>query len=470
MYAKGDRARRVDIGTSITGSNGYLLRARPGWDVPVSPAAAMLLSQGLTDRDMHILKACEQLGVLTAEQAGRAFFNDPRSAYTRLRFLESRRFLAKLSVDRSMVYRATSCGYQPAFSPSSPVTVQDRRNPVYILDWNGYYLLTRCYGYAARNWQPATVGVVNARVEHNLGICEAWSYIVAAARATHDLDLVAQDDPSGEALRAKWSHRLQVGLLNERQSSLTQKRAAAIAALARSTAVDAAALYEAGESDFEDSASREAHHALLRPDACFVVGIRGADRNSARASPRLAGFGRTEDRSRSRRWDPTLNSWRLAMLDRVPTAGTMIASERTDGAAYRSLLLELETGTNHQKALTRKVQTYNRLVRYHKHAWETAYGVSPRVLVVVRVDDQVEDQARIWRTCSIQDGETSVLLTSLQTLARAFSDRVGEGNEGSSATDKRRQLIQQSCWLDVMAHKQPTWKRFGEALYLTPVT
>jgi hypothetical protein len=129
----------------------------------------------------------------------------------------------------------------------------------------------------------------------------------------------------------------------------------------------------------------------------------------------------------------------------------MISSERAGQIVYRPLLLEMETGTNHHKALTRKVETYNRLVRYHTPAWERAYGVSPRVLVVVRSDDQIDDQARVWRTCSVLDGETSVLLISLQTLSRLFGNAFADGGRGAHAVDKRRALIGQPCWLDVMA-------------------
>jgi hypothetical protein len=100
------------------------------------------------------------------------------------------------------------------------------------------------------------------------------------------------------------------------------------------------------------------------------------------------------------------------------------------------------------------------------------------VLVVVRADDQIDDQANnVWRTYSDLDGEISVLLISLQMLASVSShgcsgwpiDVSTNGNEGAGSCggEQWHALIDQPCWLDVRAHKQPTWKRIGAALYLT---
>ncbi len=180
----------TDVGSTVTGGNGYLLRNRAGWDVPVGREAALLLSEGVWPRETAILEACEQLGVLTVEQVARAFFNNPRSAYTQLRFLESRRFLARIQVDRSTIRLATATAYEPGLQFANG---RHRRNPVYILDWNGYYLLTEQYGYRPRNWNPARAGVVTSRVGHSLGISELWSYLVASARATHELDLASDE-------------------------------------------------------------------------------------------------------------------------------------------------------------------------------------------------------------------------------------------------------------------------------------
>jgi len=120
---------------------------------------------------------------------------------------------------------------------------------------------------------------------------------------------------------------------------------------------------------------------------------------------------------------------------------------------YRTLLLEMETGTNDLLDVARKVGGYNRLVQGHRQAWHNAYGPSPRVLVVVRTDAQIEGQARTWYTYCRIGGETSVLLTSLQLLARIY--RRG-----------RWALVNQPCWLDIMAPPERRWKTLAASLDL----
>ena len=394
--------------------------------MPVGREAALLLSEGVWPREAAILEACDQLGALTVEQVARAFFNNPRSAYTQLRFLESRRFLARIQVDRATIRLATATAYEPELPIANG---RHRRNPVYILDWNGYYLLAERYGYQPRNWNPARAGIVASRFCHSLGISEVWSYLVAAARATHELDLASDE------LGRKWGRsRLQIGFLNERECQLSHKRAGLRYAPSASKASFAGAppLYEAEDNPegrgirserFAPSARWQPYRrhcailalwayrqsrkieATILPEAresklhrwASIIGSQRALGNRVEETARstVAGYNRY-----SPRWDPTLHSWECALLPSVPTPDLMRASEGAGDVAYRSLLLEMETGSNHQKEITSKVTAYNRVIRQHSDAWKNAYGIAPRVLVVVRDNSQIRFQARLWRTYS----------------------------------------------------------------------
>lgn len=128
---------------SITDSSGYLLRRRIGSDVPVGPRAAARLSKGFTDREIAILIAVEQLGMVSVEQLARAFFNTHRSAYEFLLVLAKKRFLVNVGVDPQIIRRSVAHRPPP-------------RNPVYALDWNGAYLLSYHYNYALPNWRADT--------------------------------------------------------------------------------------------------------------------------------------------------------------------------------------------------------------------------------------------------------------------------------------------------------------------------
>ncbi len=87
------------------------------------------------------------------------------------------------------------------------------------------------------------------------------------------------------------------------------------------------------------------------------------------------------------------------------------------GKPNRTLLLEMETGINNGTDTVTKIKSYNRVIRTNAAAWTGAYGNSPRVLVVVPSDSQLEFEALKWRHYFYKQ-ETAVLLTSLQTLAR----------------------------------------------------
>ena len=156
---------------AITNGEGYLLRDRPGCDVPVSQEAASLLSDGFTDRESEILLAVEQLGLATAEQLARVFFNAHRLAYEALSLLANRRFLANMSAPAYLIHSAVSHRPPP-------------RNPVYVLDWNGYYYLTGHLGYHLRNWRPSRTAQLTSRFGHTIGISEILE-LFACCSACH---------------------------------------------------------------------------------------------------------------------------------------------------------------------------------------------------------------------------------------------------------------------------------------------
>jgi hypothetical protein len=444
------RRRRLgaEIGTSITDLDGYLLRERPGSDVAVGPVAAALLSKGFPARDIALLKAIEQLGVMTSEQLARAFFNSPRSAYNRLLLLAERRFLVRLGVDAATIRTAVGYGGSDQVAGSA----LPRKNPAYALDWNGYYLLSAHHNYPVSNWRPSTAAVITSRFGHTLGISEIWSYLVAAARATHDLDHSASDP---------WRYRLSVGHLDEGQALLTTARASGLAfvsAAAASTPTATAFGVTGTFSDAHDpgrSASAKAGKVLLQPDAVLTVAIR-------QLAPAQGGGEGTPFRNGgpdlpvpfNPRWNPTLASWEPALLQGIASPIITNAGEKPGAHIYRSLLLEMETGSNNRNDSISKVEAYNKLIRSNERAWHGAYGIAPRVLVVVRTDNQLAPMADLWRAAYAIRGETSVLLASLQTLARTY----GAG---------RRALIDEPCWYDVMAVPQPTWKTLGEAMRIS---
>ena len=476
----------------ITDDRGYLLRRRPGCNVPVGPRAAALLSKGFTDREVAMLMAVEQLGLVSAEQLGRAFFNTHRSAYEALLALARKRFLVNLCVDPQIIRRAV--GHRPP-----------QRNPVYALDWNGSYLLAHEQYYSLHNWRPATAARLTMRVGHTLGISDIWSYLVAAARATQEAaeveDLVqgrfqgrcsvvpARLEQVGSSSKAcetgtlklaqqrSCSYHLSLAFRNER-ASLIYRRKAHLA---------------------QDGAPVKTRQGvLLQPDATFTFGIRRARAEQAPphpaeqhgaympSVPSYAAHGGCTSRTRGSadppqpvvapRWSPTLDSWRPTLLASAPSAEVMLAAEKRAAAEpghtyYRALLLEMETGANNRTDTATKIEQYNRLIRTDREAWASAYGVSPRVLVVVPIDSQIEDQALRWRMHYTYKQETAVLVTSLETLARTYGNRSRDsGSHDNSSTQEptatqrrhgRHALVEQACWLDVMADR---WRPLGEAL------
>ena len=406
----------------VTDNSGYLLRRRPGWDVPVGPRAAVQLSRGFTDRDIAVLVAVEQLGMVTAEQLARAFFNTHRSAYERLLLLAQKRFLVNVGADTAIVRRALAHRPPP-------------RNPVYALDWNGAYLLAYEHEHHLDHWRPSTAALITTRLGHNLGVSEVWSYMVAVARATHeDVHLGSQS-----------RNLLSIALQSEKKAILST----------------ISAQKELPGRAFDTTSRR----VLLQPDAALVLAI---GRSTAEAVDEQA------TAPASPRWSPTRESWQPALLSSMPSSEIMLASEKLTVADpsrpyFRTLLLEMETGTNKVGHAMTKIKSYNHVMRTRSEALRNAYGISPRALVVVPADSQLEVAALAWRLHYHFKQETAVLLTSLQTLARIYggeqsdsaSDRERDGRATVEA--KRRAVLEQPCWLDVMADR---WKSFTQVLGL----
>lgn len=458
----------------VTDGRGYLLRQRPGCNVPVGRRAAAMLSKNFTDREIAALIAVEQLGMVTAEQLGRAFFNTHRSAYETLLTLTTKRFLVNPGADPLLIRRAVGHRLPP-------------RSPVYALDWNGSYLLSYEHEYHLCNWRPATAGLITTRLGHDLGISEIWSYLLAAARATQEqaqasgpnsppaipvhADLGGDSNGAGGAVETVEAaegpylpcpYRLSLAFRNERASLLSRRQ--------RHVTHDGAS-------------AKNRRGVLLQPDATFTFAIRNVSPvplspiSPARVGTSLPGplsskgegddgihtSGQIESvESASPRWSRTLSSWEPAFLPEAPSAEVILASEKLATADsghtyYRSLLLEMETGANNLTDITAKIGQYNRLIRTNQETWRNAYGISPRVLVVVPTDNQVEAQALKWRVHYFYKQETAILLTSLQTLARVYSNG-GQEHQGSQ---RRRALLEHPCWLDVMVDR---WKSLGEAL------
>jgi hypothetical protein len=415
------RGSEADLGT-VTDGSGYLLRHRPGWDVPIGPRAAVQLSRGFTDREIAMLAAVEQLGMVTAEQVARAFFNTHRSAYERLLLLSQKRFLVNVGADASIVRRALAHRSPP-------------RNPVYALDWNGAYLLSYEHRHNLDNWRPSTAALITTRLGHILGVSEVWSHIMSAARASQE------PGQGGQSV----GYELTVAFQHERKTLLSLPPIK------------------------KEEPTRTWGRVLLQPDGAVVVGIRLRPAGATSAG---------DPNPPSPRWSPTLSSWRPAFMLHAPSPEVMLKSEKlaaTDKACvyYRTLLLEMETGANNATDTLRKIKAYNRVIRSHLDLWVGSYGQAPRVLVVVPTDRQVDEEALKWRMHYYYKKETAVLLTSLETLAKAQRGRSNDasmdasdrGNPGQTGgmfhRTSRSAVLSHVCWLDVMVDR---WKTFDEAL------
>ena len=354
--------------SSITDSRGYLLRQRPGCDVPVGPKAAVHLSKGFTDREIAILVAVEQLGMVSAEQFARAFFNTHRSAYEMLLSMAQKRFLVNPGADPMIIRRAV--GHRPP-----------PRNPVYALDWNGAYLLAYKHNHPLSNWRPSTAALISTRLGHNLGVSEIWSYFMAAARATQEAIM---------PLDNRYTYELSLAFQNERAALLTRGNSSSIRSSVTPSTIDKVLLQP-------DGALILAVHRTTSPRSCVPSVSEGTQ---SEGTPITKGPPLVD--STSPRWSATLSSWRPSFLPCPPSSEVMLHNEKLAASDpgftyYRSLLLEMETGINNITDTMTKIKSYNRVIRTNQEAWTSAYGHSPRVLVVVPSDSQLEGEALKWR-------------------------------------------------------------------------
>ena len=129
------------------------------------PKSAGRLGRDLIERDHLIMLMAERARAITTEQVARVFFNSPVTARKRVRLLRARRFLVTPEADHGIVSAAVG-------------RRGDTHNAPLVLDWNGKYLLQKL-NYELRNWDPATVALVNSRFGHTLAVSEVWSYVAA---------------------------------------------------------------------------------------------------------------------------------------------------------------------------------------------------------------------------------------------------------------------------------------------------
>jgi hypothetical protein len=408
----------VPPGGIITTGAGYLRRERPDtfhhrWsEVAVGRKPAYMLSVGLGDRDLNIMSTAEQLRVVTLEQITRAYFDRNITARKRLRLLRQRRYLASPEVDHQVVSAAV--GRRPNVN-----------NAPFILDWNGKYLLEQ-EGYTLCTWNPATVAQVNGRFAHIVCVSEIWSYIMAMARASYEMEVEYLNGQDHIDESAVGKHKFDVGLYNESESAVYSQA------------------YTGWSLNLEASAAKvpkRNYRVVVRPDATFVLGFRPVGAGGYPSDPGYS-------------W-----SWSQALPPLVPSYE---AAEDEAGVKYRQLFLEMETGSNSSNDVIKKIDRYNDLLnRYSwefsgiRHRWVSLFGGGfPTILICVRDNAQIKGQVRLWLDHYKHRDQGAVLLVSLEMLAQAYS-------EG------RRSLLTQLCWFDVMDRKHPGWKTLGEAVGIT---
>jgi Replication-relaxation len=448
--AESEQRRTWDVppGGIITNGAGRLRRRRPdtyhhAWSaVPVGPVSARKLSKGLNERDYLILLMAERSHVVTTEQIARAFFDSPVTARKRIRLLRERRFLATPEVDHRAVSAAV--GHRGG-----------AHNAPLVLDWNGKYLLEHL-SYNLRTWDPATVAQANSRFGHTLGVSEVWSYIVAAARATHER--VSQSGASGypEAKEAKEARdRLAVGLLNERESVVYHEGCTGWSLE-----------MERGEGSGAETGVRAEEwknwkpRPLVVPDATLVLAVTPDERGQA--------YYEAARKNNSKSPSSYQGSWHQGLLPAVPSPAGMRAAEHQGSTRYRCVFLEMETGSNSSKDMMHKIERYNHLYdrlihgdMMHGENWKTLFGPTlPIIVVAVRDKSQVGGQVTSWRAHYSAGPSGSVILVNLEVLALAYA-----GGTYANATGRSR-LLTQPCWLDVMRSEGPKWRPLRDILGL----
>ena len=441
-YRERRRNWNVPPGGVITTGAGYLSRYRRDtphhqWSkVPVGPVAAQELSEGLDERDHLILLIAEQLGMVTTEQIERALFDSSVTARNHMRLLRGRRFLASPEVDHRMASAAV--GHRAG-----------THNASLVLDWNGKYLLESLH-YDLRTWDPSTVAQVNSQFGHTLGVSEVWSYIVAAARATHEpLPFRASSEHAQEQAGAR--DQLAVGLLNERESVVYYGGCTGWS-LEMEGVVDevqppGTAGATSSKRDRKLSASKL--KALLKPDASLVLSVTSDETERA--------YREATSKSNSKSPCSYRGSWRDALLTAIPSPASMRAAEHLGSTRYRLVFLEMETGSNSSKDVIHKIERYNQLYKRLKPGdamqgqnWQALFGPTvPPIVVAVRDSSQVDGQVMLWRTHYAPKSSGALILANLELLSLAYAKG-------------RYSLLTQPCWLDVMRPEGPKRKTLGE--------
>jgi hypothetical protein len=403
----------VPPGGIITTGAGYLRRDRPDtyhyrWsEVAVGRKPAYMLSVGLTERELHIMLIVEQLRVVTLEQITRVYFDSNITARKRLRLLRQRRYLASPEVDHHVVTAAV--GRRP-----------NMNNTPFILDWNGKYLLEQ-HDHILTTWNPATVAQVNGRFAHIVCVSEIWSYIMAMARASNEMEAEHLNGAGHAGGSARTEYPFAIGLYNESESTVYSQGYTG---------------WSLDIKDIDGKSTRRNYNVVVRPDATFVLGFRPI---RAAYYPPDPGY-----------------SWSDALL---PLPLSYKTGGGATGVKYRQLFLEMETGSNASSDVVKKINRYNDLLNRYgwefsgiRHRWVSLFGDRfPTVLICVRDNAQLKTQARLWRNHYKNRSQGAVLLVSLEMLSRMYS-------EG------RRSLLMQPCWFDVMERKSPGWKTLGEAV------
>jgi hypothetical protein len=452
--AKGEQRRTWDVppGGIITDGAGRLRLHRPDtyhhpWSaVPVGSVAARKLSKGLNERDYLILLMAEKLQVITTEQVARVFFESHVTARKRIRLLRERRFLASPEVDHRIVSAAV--GHRGGM-----------HNASLVLDWNGKYLLEQVR-YDLRTWDPATVAQANSRFGHTLGISEVWSFIAAAARATHDThqrtrERASEPEPvvpgQSQATGSGVRDQMAVGLLNERESAVYYE-----GCTRWSLELEWAAAQgdiKAGAGVREERSKRWKYRPLVKPDATLVLSVTPDETERA--------YRMAELKSNSKSPSSYQGNWRDALLPAMPSPAAMRGAEHVGNTKYRYLFLEMETGSNSSKDLVDKIGRYNQLHNrvtqgdmMHGQSWRTLFGTTfPTIIVAVRDIGQIDGQVTLWRTHFVARSAGSVILANLELLSLEF-DR------------GRSRLLTQPCWLDVMRPEGPKRMALSEILGL----
>jgi hypothetical protein len=374
-----DHRSRQRRGSTLLDADGALRQDRPDdqytrWsDHPVSPARARLLAAGYEAREYALLRALEQRQYLTLTQLARRFYGTTIWAREQLAPLYRERMLTRL--DPTPPWMAKSIG------------ATHRRPWVYHLDWNGRWALELGPGgdplgpahpRTKVRFDPTTIALPNQTTGHLLGVNEIWSFFYALARQSY-----------ATGARAP----LTVGWRDEVEAQIRYGR--------RKT-------------------------ELVRPDAEIVLRV-----GQPPWHPDL--LAREALRPAWQRADLPAADW--------PTAATLAAQVQAEAALavmYRLLLLEFETGSQHPLVVEQKIQGYNTLIASQRPVWEARYGPRfPRILIVVRTEEDVLPMAALWRrTFIIQPKAGSsavpVLVTSIPQLLRM--EQQPEGLRGSGWT------------------------------------